>query len=520
MSRKSPFAGELVQQRTRLRVIPIILTIIRKGNKMGTVLLWACALVFAQTPDNGIAGVKSALQRQDFDSALELLNSKLRVSPKSPQLWTLRGLAYQGKDDQKQALASFEEALKNAPDYLPALEGAAKIEYDAENPRATYFLNNVLRVKPGDRTANAMLGVLAFKRGDCAQAIAHFEQGGALLDSQPVAMQEYAACLVKANQTEKAIAVCKQMVRSRPDDPDARRSLAAVQITAHQAQDALQTLEPLLATAPDVRTMRLAAAAYENNKDTPNAVKTLREAIVKEPRDTGLYVDFANLAMDHQSFQTGIEMVNAGLALQPDSAPLYLTRGILYVQLAEYDKAEADFEKSEQLNPHQSASAAAYSLMAQEKNQKDPGQALATVRSKLSKRPNDPYLLYLESTILADKAPDPGSADFRQAIESAKKALARRPSLCAAYDVMAKLYQSSNQIQLSTRQSRLALSCDPQDQTALYHLIQTLRKSDEKSEIPDLLKRLAKARQDATREEAEHNRYKLVAEPTSPTGRN
>jgi len=51
--------------------------------------------------------------------------------------------------------------------------------------------------------------------------------------------------------------------------------------------------------------------------------------------------------MDHQSFHTGIEMINAGLALQPTSAPLYVTRGILYVQLAEYDQAEADFEKGE-----------------------------------------------------------------------------------------------------------------------------------------------------------------------------
>jgi hypothetical protein len=37
-----------------------------------------------------------------------------------------------------------------------------------------------------------------------------------------------------------------------------------------------------------------------------------------------------------------------------------------------------------------------------------------------------------------------------------------------------------------------------------------LRKTDDHSEIPDLLKRLAKARQDATKEEAENNRYKLV----------
>ena len=87
--------------------------------------------------------------------------------------------------------------------------------------------------------------------------------------------------------------------------------------------------------------MQLAAAAYEANKDTPNAVKILHQAVVKDPRNVALYVDFANLAMTHQSFQTGIEMINAGLRLQPEAADLYLARGVLYVQLADYDRAEA-----------------------------------------------------------------------------------------------------------------------------------------------------------------------------------
>jgi uncharacterized protein YqeY len=47
----------------------------------------------------------------------------------------------------------------------------------------------------------------------------------------------------------------------------------------------------------------------------------------------------------------------------------------------------------------------------------------------------------------------------------------------------------------------------------LYHLIVALRKTNDQAEIPDLLKRLAKARQDATKQEAEHNRYKLVVSP-------
>ena len=61
----------------------------------------------------------------------------------------------------------------------------------------------------------------------------------------------------------------------------------------------------------------------------------------------------------------------------------------------------------------------------------------------------------------------------------------------------------------------MALSSDPKDQTALYHLIQALRKSGQTKEIPDLLKRLADLRIEGTKAEAEHNRYKLVEEKNS-----
>ena len=42
-------------------------------------------------------------------------------------------------------------------------------------------------------------------------------------------------------------------------------------------------------------------------------------------------------------------MMNAGLKLEPKAADLYLARGVLYVQIADYEKAEADFEKAEEL---------------------------------------------------------------------------------------------------------------------------------------------------------------------------
>ena len=132
---------------------------------------------------------------------------------------------------------------------------------------------------------------------------------------------------------------------------------------------------------------------------------------------------------------------------------------------------------------------------------------------KLAGKPGDAFLWYLQAAILSQKAPEPGSADFNQGLASAQKAVALDPSLTAAHNVLAKYYLDSGQYALAARECRVVLDREPADQTALYHLVMALRKTGGQAEIPDLLKRLAKARQDATREEGERNRYKLVVVP-------
>ena len=140
--------------------------------------------------------------------------------------------------------------------------------------------------------------------------------------------------------------------------------------------------------------LELAASAYEADGNTPEAVRVLRQAILSDPHNVNLYVDFANISLDHQSYQVGVDMINAGLAAEPKAAPLYVARGILYVQLAQYDKAEADFEKADALDPRESIGSAAEGLAAVQQN--DPDHALSTVRAKLAKTPNDAFLLYLQ----------------------------------------------------------------------------------------------------------------------------
>jgi tetratricopeptide (TPR) repeat protein len=477
----------------------------------------ACSFpVFGQTERDWTPAVAAALAAHEFDQALTLLQPAIKQSPRNAKLWTLEALALSGKGDTKQALVAYHKALNISPEYLPALEGAAQLGYDAGSQDAVPLLQHLLRLRPDDPTTHGMLAVLAYKKDNCAQAVEHFGMSGPLVDAQPAVREEYCACLVKLHQSEKAISVYHRALELSPEDSDARRQLATIQLMTDRPKEALETLAPLLQKDDtDVKTLELAASAYEQDKNTPLAVTTLRQAIVLDPHNVHLYIDFAALSMDHQSYQVGIDMVNVGLKAEPESAPLYMARGVLYVRLARYDEAENDFNRAEELEPNQAISAVARGLEQSEANDLD--RALLTVRSKLATKPNDPDLLYLQADILTKMGQEPGSENFQIALRSAKKAVTLQPTLAAARDVLAKLYLQAGQTHAAIDQCREALKADAKDQTALYHLIQALRKAGNTKEIPDLLKRLAELRAESTKDEREHNRYKLV-EAGAPPG--
>jgi tetratricopeptide (TPR) repeat protein len=477
-------------------------------------LLFLITNSWAQTPDDLTASIIAALRAQEFERALQLIQPALERSPNDPRLSSLQGVALAGEGHKKEALASFQHALSFNPNYMPALEGAAQIEYDSSSDDAIPLLHRMLERRPDDPTSHAMLAVLEYRKGQCDPAIADFEKAGSLLDSQVDALHAYSTCLMKLRRFDDAAAVFARSVALHPDDPGERRLLASIQLTAHKPQDALATLQPLLAVKdPDAETLELASSAYEDTGDTPKAVSTLRQAIILDPHNVNLYLDFANIAYNHQSFQVGIDVITDGLGVLPTASPLYLARGVLYVQLADYNNAEADFEKAYELDPNQSLSSAAQGLAAVQEH--DFGRALTTVQAKLARKPNDPFLLYLQADILVEKGADPGTQEFELAMRSAKKAVSLQPSLADAHDVLAKLYLMSGQTQAAAEQCRQAISINPKDQTAVYRLIQALRKSGDKNQIPDLLKRLAELRAESTRDERERNRYQLVEETSA-----
>src|SRR5271170_1301773 len=87
--------------------------------------------LYGQVERDPTPAIAAALAQKQFDEAMTLLQPALKQFPQNPKLWTLQALAFSGKGDAKDALVAYQKALKLSPDFFPALEGAAQLEYEA-----------------------------------------------------------------------------------------------------------------------------------------------------------------------------------------------------------------------------------------------------------------------------------------------------------------------------------------------------------------------------------------------------
>src|SRR5215469_14931793 len=235
-------------------------------GKLLLALLGLSLALWAQTGAPGAAeqSIEGALRAHNFSQAYELSRSAVAESPRNPKLLALEAYALVGLGRRPDALNAYNRALVVSPQYLPALEGAAQLEYDAGTKRAEVLLNRILGLRPGEPTAHAMLAVIDYRRHDCASALKHFAAASQVISSERVALVEYGSCLMDQGQAQAAVSIFQQILTEDPEDSRARYNLAVVELAANQGKDAVAILQPLVKAAPpDPDVLDLASSAYE-----------------------------------------------------------------------------------------------------------------------------------------------------------------------------------------------------------------------------------------------------------------
>jgi tetratricopeptide (TPR) repeat protein len=450
--------------------------------------LYTGGFSIAQSGSDRAAMAMRALQQRDFASAVSAANDGLKENPQDCRLLTIRGLALQNLDKPEEGLASFQQALSFCPRFLPALEGTAQIEYAQHSPHAAQSLDAILAIRPDDPTAHAMLAVLNWQKGDCQSAVDHFAKGGQQVETNQTAQMEYGICLIETGDTQKAEETFQRLMQQSGSEMSRQQYAYAAWKNKDYAH-ALDALAPLVTTpSANSSALRLAAQIAEENGDTPHAVQWLRQAIVADPKNVDNYVIFAAISFAHDSFQVGVDMIDAGLKQLPQEARLYLARGVLLVQLSQFEPAIADFERAHQLDSQLSLAEDAIGMMHSQKHQD--ASALAIFRQQSEQHPNDALLQYLYAEALSQQ-----DESANEAIKAAKRAVALESGYLPAHDLLCVLYLKTNALQSVITQAQEALKLNPDDEIALYQEMMAYRRLGQKEKVDPLVARLKQVKE-------------------------
>ena len=468
-----------------------------------------------------IQAIESAIRDRQYDDALGMASAALRLTPNDARLWALEGIAYSLRGKDQDALAAFGKALKISPANAAALRGEVQLYSKSRDKRAIPLLEEILKTNPKDDTAREMLALLEASTGGCEAADRQFSLMDAPISTHPESLEAYGNCLVQTGQAEKAVPLFQQLVDLLPTAVYPRYDLAVVLVESRQSEAAIKVLDPLLVADPsDPDMLSLASDAYEAVGNTPKAVALLRQAIILSPMDTGYYTSFAALCLDHESYQVGIDMIHAGLQRIPNDPSLYLSLGLLYAQLAKYDEAEAAFKTAGQIDSRQSVSSYALDLTEIQKNHSE--ETIANIREQLKAHPNSALLHYLFAKLVVGQGTDSDSKLSGAALQSALLAVKIKPDMTEARDLLAIMYTDKNQFGPAMEQCRLALKSNPDDQTAIYHLILGLRhsqKPQDRAEAAKLVQRLSELQKVGRQKETNRKRFKLVEEEPALTAK-
>lgn len=439
------------------------------------------------------------------ETVLEQTDASLQHDPSNPRLWAARGVALSELARDHEAIDSFEKSLSISPKFIAALEGASEVAYRSRDKRTGQYLKRLIQIQPENSVAHAMMAAIDFENRNCAGVIEHFEKASALVKSNAAALSQWGECLLALERPRPASEKLSQSLKLGGKDQRIAYDLA---LALHLDSRDKEALPIALQLPQDAPAMSLLGAIFAAQDRTADAIVAFRRAIELEPHKVENYIDLASLCLDHQSFDVAADVVNAGIANNPDSAELYTLRGAISAQTSDVERSASDFEHANRIKPDQSYGDVGLSLLLRQENQVD--EAISVVRGRIRRSPDDPTLNFLLADLLMRKPDTPAGGTRKEARQLLQRVIALKPDMAKAHAAYGKLLLEAGDAQGAANELKSALERDPNDRVALNQYTLALRHLDRREEANAVAQRLRAVLEADRRAEVEKNKVKLV----------
>jgi Flp pilus assembly protein TadD len=307
--------------------------------------------------NNLVAQAQSAMDRKDYESAVQAYQKYLAEKPDDATVHYDLGYAYTAMQKPAEAKAEYEKAISLDPKMAAAYQNLGLTLLSSDAPAAVAPLQKAAELLPGDARTKWLLGTALEMNGKLDLAIDQYEAARKLDDKDPdirtslghallsagrpsEAESEYRAALslhpegaalgqahiglaqalLAQKKIEEAATELAAYLESRPDDANARMEHAAELAELGKSDDALVELDRATAGAPEnLRALKLRAQIAFQRRRYDDALPALQKAIALAPQDADLVAQLGHTYLEKKDYPNAVNQLIAAFKMNPAS---------------------------------------------------------------------------------------------------------------------------------------------------------------------------------------------------------
>lgn len=367
------------------------------------------------------------------DEVLTQLESSIKENPSFLQGKILLGEIQVEKNDIKNSLMNFQQALSASKDKhttimaLTAL-GNYYLKQESWSKAKRYYVQAILK-DPNSYDLHFALAKIDVASNQIVDAQAHLHQMQKINPESPEAKVLQAGILVKQNQFDKAIEVYRDVLKIKEKDYETRISLAKVLIEEEKYSDALaELMQAYKYNADYYYTYYYMGIANRGLGDLSESERNFLKAIELMPKFYKSHYELGKTYLRREDVKKGEESMKKVLEIEPDYLPAVTAMGDYYFDHSAFAEANAYYEDA------------------------------------LKKQPNQTEIMLKQAKALNEMGND------RKAIALFQKILQLKPTSASTYYDLGVLYEENNNLPQALRMYQKSIGLNGKDPKPYYQL--------------------------------------------------
>ncbi len=268
-----------------------------------------------------------------------------------PDYWTERGWV-ELRGDAAAASASFDHALKLAPEDVRALNGAASAaEMQKDDEKAISLLLRARKAHPGDLRTLLHFGTVCLRRDLTVDALDAVERARKLAPANNLALFLEARVQIAFQQWQKSHELFTEFDRRVPGYAPAHYALGWLDLKLNRRAEARGHLEKSLSLEPGLTDARYELGQLELDDGNPDAAeKELRMVLDRQPRHAKANVALGDLLLRKGDLAGARTHYETAIETDPKSGPAHYKLSTVLMQLNDRTRAASERALGASLN--------------------------------------------------------------------------------------------------------------------------------------------------------------------------